>query len=291
VDNIGFGFGSLDGLTDGSRNSSVGHGALTHTTSGDDNTAVGSQSLFWNETGSSNTAVGRRALFGVPSASHAASSNTAIGNSALLNTTADDNTAIGSGALASNTTGTDNVAVGRSAGSSATTGSNNIYLGANVFGVAGESNTMYLGRVGTQTRTFIAGVRGIQTVNANAIPVLIDSAGQLGTVSSSRRYKEDIQDMAGVSQRLLDLRPVTFRYTQPFSDGAKPVQFGLIAEEVADVFPELVVRDEEGRPETVQYQNLSVLLLNELQKLAREHRTRIEVLERELAALRQDRRQ
>jgi hypothetical protein len=106
-------------------------------------------------------------------------------------------------------------------------------------------------------------------VNADAIPVMIDSAGQLGTVSSSRRFKEDIRDMASTSQRLLQLRPVTFRYRQPFGDGSKPVQYGLIAEEVAEVFPELAVRGADGEVETVQYQTLSVLLLNELQKLQR----------------------
>ena len=127
---------------------------------------------------------------------------------------------------------------------------------------------MYLG--GTQTKAFIAGVRGITTVNANAIPVMIDSAGQLGTVSSSRRFKEEIREMADASRRLLQLRPVTFRYKQPFGDGSKPLQYGLIAEEVAEVFPELAVRTADGQIETVHYQMLSVLLLNELQRLQSE---------------------
>jgi hypothetical protein len=117
---------------------------------------------------------------------------------------------------------------------------------------------------------FITGIRGITTANNNAIPVLIDSSGQLGTVSSSRRYKEDIHDMADASRRLLQLRPVTFRYTQAYGDGSKPQQFGLIAEEVAEVFPELAVRDAEGRIDTVHYETLNVLLLNELQKQQRE---------------------
>jgi hypothetical protein len=138
---------------------------------------------------------------------------------------------------------------------------------------------MYLGKVGFQTKTFIAGVRGITTINANAIPVMIDSAGQLGTVSSSRRVKEDIHDMDNVSQRLFQLRPVTFRYTQAFAGGAKPVQYGLIAEEVAEVFPELAVMNAGGEPETVKYQDLSVLLLNELQRLQQ----RVEALERQMA--------
>ena len=139
--------------------------------------------------------------------------NTASGFQALEpNTTGSFNTASGAQALISNTTGSSNTAVGAGAGSNATTGSNNIYLGASVSGVAGESNTMYLGLQGTQTKTVIAGIRGTTTGAADAIPVLIDSLGQVGTVSSSRRYKEDIENMAGASGRVLSLRPVTFRY-------------------------------------------------------------------------------
>ena len=139
--------------------------------------------------------------------------------------------------------------------------SNNIYVGAEVRGVAGESNTIYLGKQGTQTKTVIAGIRGITTVNADAIPVLIDSAGQLGTISSSIRFKEDIRDMADTSRKVLDLRPVTFRYTQAYGDGSKPIQYGLIAEEVAEVFPELAVRNAAGEVDTVHYETLNVLLL------------------------------
>jgi hypothetical protein len=144
---------------------------------------------------------------------------------------------------------------------------------------------MYLGKIGAQTRTFIAGVRGITTVNADAIPVMIDSAGQLGTLSSSRRFKEDIVDMADASRRLFHLRPVRFRYSQAYSDGSKPVQYGLIAEEVAEVFPELAVRSASGGFDTVHYETLSVLLLNELQKQNAEmerQRERIEMLEKRL---------
>jgi hypothetical protein len=174
-------------------------------------------------------------------------------------------------------------------------GSNNIYLGAGVLGVSGESNSIYLGKLGTQTRTFIAGIRGITTVNADAIPVMIDSAGQLGTVSSSRRFKEDIQAMGDSSSRLFKLRPVTFRYNQAYGDGSKPIQYGLVAEEVAEVFPELAVRSADGSVETVHYEKLSVLLLNELQRQERElghqldemqrQRTRIDALEQRLNQL------
>ena len=210
--------------------------------------------------------------------------NTASGFQALEpNTTGSFNTASGAQALISNTTGSSNTAVGAGAGSNATTGSNNIYLGASVSGVAGESNTMYLGLQGTQTKTVIAGIRGTTTGAADAIPVLIDSLGQVGTVSSSRRYKEDIENMAGASGRVLSLRPVTFRYKKAFTDGSKPIQYGLIAEEVADVFPDLVVYNEDGEPETVKYHVLATMLVNELQKQQREFQKQ----QREFQALQQ----
>jgi hypothetical protein len=198
-------------------------------------------------------------------------SNTGVGVGTLgYNTDGRFNTAIGMFALQNNTLGSNNVAVGNNSGILAT-GFNNVYLGANVFGVAGESRTMYLGNNdpvagSTINKTFIAGIRGITTVNADAIPVVIDSAGQLGTISSSRRFKEDIRDMGDASRRLFKLRPVTFRYQQAFGNGLKPIQFGLIAEEVAAVFPELAVRNADGQLDTVHYETLSVLLLNEVQK-------------------------
>ncbi len=251
----------------GGSNTASGLLALNANTTGNFNTASGSRALIANTTGFSNTASGDRAL----TANTTGNSNAASGVSALLsNTTGSDNTASGHGALNDNTTGGNNTAVGTSAGSNATTGSNNIYLGASVVGVAGESNTMYLGLQGTQTMTVIAGIRGITIGVANAIPVLIDSNGQVGTVSSSRRYKEDIEEMAGASSSVLSLRPVTFRYRQAFNDGSKPIQYGLIAEEVADVFPDLVVYNEDGEPETVKYHLLATMLVNELQKQQRE---------------------
>ena len=231
---------------------------------------------FLHSFGTHNTFPGRNAenftLTGI--------NNTAVGESALfLNTRGARNTAVGEDALR-NTTGDDNTAVGQDAGFRATTGDHNIYLGANVGGVPGEANTMYLGLVGTQTTTFIAGVRGI-TTGADAIQVLIDSIGQLGTVSSSRRYKEDIQDMGRASAGLLDLRPVTFRYTQASTDGATPIQYGLIAEEVAAIYPDVVVYNDAGQPETVQYRKVNAMLLNEVQ---RQHR-QIEAQQEQLEAL------
>ncbi len=184
------------------------------------------------------------------------------------NTTGNSNTASGQNALENNTTGSNNIALGNDAGSSVTTGSANILIGNP--GVAAESNTIRIGG-GPQTKAFIDGIRGVTTGVANAIPVLIDSSGQLGTVSSSRRYKEDIRDMADSSSGLMKLRPVTFRYTKAYANGDRPVQPGLIAEEVFEVFPDLVVHDSEGEIETVQYHKLIPMLLNELQKQERQN--------------------
>ncbi len=269
------GAGALARNTTGVFNIAVGRTTLENNTTGTANTGAGTLALRMNTTGSLNTASGHLALFDNVSGD----GNTAVGHRTLIfNTTGSGNTAVGNIAL-ENTTGFSNVAIGQHAGQHATTGSNNIYLGAEVLGVAGESNTMYLG--GTQTKAFVAGVRGITTVNPDAIPVVVDSAGQLGTISSSRRFKEDINDMGSASQRLLQLRPVTFRYTQTYGNGTKPIQFGLVAEEVAEVFPELAVRNAKGEVETVHYDTLNVLLLNELQQQQR----RIDELERKLNAL------
>jgi hypothetical protein len=172
------------------------------------------------------------------------------------------NVALGDGTLTSNN-GSQNVAVGAFAGSNLTTGSFNIDI--NNSGVAGDVQTTRIGD-SSQFAAFIGGIRGRTTGTANAIPVLIDSNGQLGTTSSSRRYKEDIDDMAEASAGLMRLHPVTFRYKKAYVDGLKPVDYGLIAEEVAEVYPDLVARDSEGRVETVQYQKLTPMLLNELQK-------------------------
>jgi hypothetical protein len=191
--------------------------------------------------------------------------NTAIGEGSLVsNTTGYNNTAIGWMSLGNNTTGDDNIALGAGAGAALTTGDRNIDIGSG--GWWGESRTLRIGsddpEVG-QTRTFIAGIHGTATGKADAVTVLIDSAGQLGTVSSSIRFKQDVADMGDATSRLLDLRPVTFRY-KAHPDG--PRHFGLIAEEVDEVMPELVVRDATGQPESVAYHLLPAMLLNELQK-------------------------
>ena len=262
--NTASGQAALTDNTTGYWNTASGRNALQSNTEGGFNTATGANALRANTTGSTNTATGYNSLF----ANTTGSQNTATGLQALhINSSGIGNTSMGIQSLGSNTTGHQNVAVGFLAGSNATTGSSNIYLGGSVMGVAGESNTMYLGKVGTQTTTFIAGVRGAITGVADAIPVVIDSNGELGTISSSRRFKEDIHDMpASLGDRLLGLRPVTFRYTQVYTDGSKPVQFGLVAEEVAEVFPELAVRNAAGEIETVHYETLNVLLLKQFQE-------------------------
>ena len=301
ADNTAVGERALQQITSASGNTAIGALALTNNTTGAGNTAVGGNAMFWNVSGGGNTAMGTGAL----TTNNDGSGNTAIGNGSMsFNASGSSNSAFGFGSLSKNDSGSSNTAVGTSAllnivgghynvaiGAQAgvdSTGSNNIYLGANVTGVANESNTMYLGRVGTQSKAYIAGVRGITTLNADAIPVMIDSAGQLGTLSSSIRFKEDIRDMGDASGRLFQLRPVTFRYAQAFKDGLKPIQYGLVAEEVAQAFPELAVRNADGGVDTVHYERLSVLLLNEVQKQQRElhhQQERIDSLERLLNRL------
>ncbi|CAN5295334.1 hypothetical protein BH23VER1_BH23VER1_20910 [soil metagenome] len=147
--------------------------------------------------------------------------------------------------------------------------------------MAAEARTNRLGSA--QTRAFVAGIRGRTTGNSNAITVMIDRDGQLGTISSSRRYKEDIQDMAtaNTSEALMRLRPVTFRYKDAYQDGGKPIQYGLIAEEVAEIFPDLAVFDDEGQPETVKYHLLAPMLLHEMQQ----QQVKLEEKDRQLGEL------
>jgi hypothetical protein len=256
--NTATGAQALRSNTTAVHNTATGFRALYANTSGYENVAVGSKAMFNNTYGQRNTAAGYRALY----SQMFGSNNVAIGISSLFtNSSGSYNVAIGDSALYSNTTGSGNIGIGVFGGI-AVTGSSNIVIGGP--GVGGESLTTRIGQ--GQTRAFIAGIRGVTTANANAVPVLIDSAGQLGTISSSRRFKEDVRDMEDATERLLDLRPVLFRYRG--REG--PDEVGLIAEEVAEVFPELVVHDAEGKPETVKYHLLGTMLLNELQRMQRE---------------------
>ena len=257
----------------GNNNTASGSRALSANSTGDRNTANGGRALRNNNTGSDNTANGYQALvnnrtiagdpgnFNTASGSQALSSNstgdnnTAVGFQALSsNSTGRNNTAIGFEALL-NSTGDGNIAIGSGAGRNVTTGRGNIMIGVN--GPAADDSFV----------TMIGQIYGKTTRDIRTLNVLIDQRGQLGTATSSRRHKEDIEDMAGASDSLLNLRPVTFRYKKAFVDGDKPIQYGLIAEEVAEVFSDLVVYNDDGEPEAVKYRLLSTLLLNEFQKL------------------------
>ncbi|MFI4919686.1 MAG: tail fiber domain-containing protein [Legionellales bacterium] len=243
-------------------NLALGIGALPVSPANGSNTAIGNDALGSNQTGRFNAAIGQAAL----SNNMSGESNTALGLEALLlNISGNGNTAIGQSALVSNSTGQDNIAIGFFSGSAAPPANNNsIYIGA--FGSGSDaSGTIYIGTYGAQTSFFVTGVSGVTTGVNDAVPVVIDSNGQFGTISSSRRFKEDIQDMAKASQNIMRLRPVTFRYIKPYNDGSKPIQYGLIAEEVAEVYPDLVVYSADGQIQSVKYQVLDVLLLNELQ--------------------------
>lgn len=260
--NTAVGEQALNDNTEGSRNTALGENTLLRSTEGNDNTAVGQDALFHNTVGNLNTAVGKAALWG----NLGGDSNTAVGYFALHDNTGNFNVAVGETALENNKSGAFNTAVGYEAGRNWTDGGHNIAIGVCSNGKVGDSFTTRIGGGLCQTRAFIAGIRGRTTGHSNAIPVLIDSSGQLGTVSSSARYKEDIADLGSRSSALMELRPVEFRYKQAFDDGEKPLQYGLIAEEVARVLPELVVYDAEGKPETVKYHWLSTLLVNEIQR-------------------------
>jgi len=278
--NTASGYGALNSNNIGQNNTASGANAMLFNTSGTFNTATGYQALYSNTVGTDNTASGVQALFfntdGVD--------NVASGYDAMyLNTHGSSNTAVGQFALFDNITGSNNTALGDSAGGNVSTGSNNIEIGNP--GTASDNGVIRIGTAGSQTSALIAGIYGTKTSANNAVQVLIDSNGNLGTISSSRRYKEDIQDMGDASSGLMRLRPVTFRYQKPFADGSKPVQYGLIAEEVAEVYPDLVARSADGQIETVKYQLLDPMLLNEVQRQQAEIRDLQERLSKMEAAL------
>jgi hypothetical protein len=291
ISNSAFGSEAMLANTTGYRNTAVGGSALVANTTGYDNTAVGFEALQNNTTGIQNTAIGRYALYN----NQTGNSNVAVGPGALNNpSSGNGNLAVGYGALQTLFSGNFNIALGNYAGDNLADGTSNIYIGSpyrpspsDIYPTYSENGTIRLGTPATHTRLFVAGVRGVTTGIPNGISVLIDSDGQLGTVSSSARYKEDIQDMLAKSERIYDLRPVVFRYREAFANGSKPEQFGLIAEQVAEVFPELVVRNEDNLPETVKYHDLAVLLLNELQKERARSRAQEEKLEHLQASLEQ----
>jgi hypothetical protein len=225
-------------------NTVLGDDALILNTTGFQNTAFGSQALLSNTTGLDNTAIGARTL--------------------ESNTTGINNTAIGFNALPNNTNGNNNIALGSNAGFNLANDSNNIAIGNR--GDAGESNTIRIGN-GTHNATFIAGISGAPA--AGGVAVMIGSNGKLGTIASSERFKDKIQPMDKASEAILALKPVTFHYKKDLDPEGIP-QFGLVAEQVEKVNPDLVARDADGKAYTVRYEAVNAMLLNEFLK---EHRT------------------
>jgi uncharacterized coiled-coil protein SlyX len=260
-ENTATGSHALESNTAGELNMANGYQALATNTTGYGNTAAGSASLYRNTTGGRNTAAGLQAL----SLNTTGSNNVAAGDLALFsNTTGRYNTSLGSSALFFNTTGDSNIAIGESAGSNLTTGKNNINLGNS--GNAGESAKIRIGNR-AHKNTYIAGISGVTV--ANGVGVIIDTEGHLGTINSSKRFKDAIKPMGDASEPILALTPVTFRYKHELDLEGIP-QFGLVAEEVEKVNPDLVARDEQGKPYTVRYEAVNAMLLNEFLK---EHRT------------------
>jgi hypothetical protein len=261
-DNTAVGDHALTSQTGEGPNTAVGSGALFNNTIGDSNTANGTFALFSNTEGSSNTASGHRALF----SNTEGSGNTANGFTTLQNNTIGGfNTAIGFQALQSNDTGSANTAIGNQAlFSSTNTGNTALGTSAGAF-VTDASNVICIGSLGANVSDscFISNIRDVTTQNADAIAVVIDSAGQLGTISSSARFKKEIKAMNKASEAVLALKPVTFHYKD---DATRTPQFGLIAEDVAKVNPDLVVRDKKGEIYTVRYDAVNAMLLNEFLK-------------------------
>jgi hypothetical protein len=287
--NTAEGTGALFSLTTGTNNTANGFYALDHNTIGYDNTAVGNTALYSNTGGYKNTANGHNALYtnttgdyntatgaGSLKLNTSGTYNTANGYGALnVNTTGFGNTANGAGALFHNTTGRLNIVLGAAAGQNLTTGNNNIDISNP--GVAAESNIIRIGNevaftdlVGivhpAHTKTFIAGIHGATA--SGAVTVYVNSSGQLGTLPSSARFKHDIQSMDKASEAILALKPVTFHYKAEIDPKGIP-QFGLVAEEVEKVNPNLVTRDDQGKVYTVRYEAVNAMLLNEFLK---EHR-------------------
>ena len=280
TENTAVGTAALELNDSGGFNTAVGAFALfnSNTSTGSRNTAIGRKALFNNTTGDENTAVGTSGFGGGPALfrNTIGRFNTAVGGAALSNNTdGDDNTAVGSGALNSNvhgnenaavglnalnnSTGHNNVALGNYAGFSVSDGSNNIYIGYMMEGTTSESNACYIGSIFGQT-------------NNLGVPVFIDANGKLGTLTSSKRFKEDIKPMDNTSEALFSLKPVSFHYKKEI-DPAGTSQLGLVAEDVERVNPDLVVRDKQGTAYSVRYEQVNAMLLNEFLK---EHRAFVE---------------
>jgi endosialidase-like protein len=252
---------ALINVTTGSTNTAIGFDALSSTTTGGFNTATGNQALQNNTNGVNNTAHGNQALLG----NTTGNSNTAVGGGALAtNTTGKENTAVGASALLNNP-GSANLALGFEAGVNLTAGNDNVYI-ANP-GFVQESKRIHIGLPGFHNATFIAAISG--SFVPGGVGVIVGSNGKLGTVVSSERFKAEIKPMDKASEVILALKPVTFLYKKEIDPESIP-QFGLVAEEVEKVNPDLVARDADGKPYTVRYEAVNAMLLNEFLK---EHRT------------------
>jgi trimeric autotransporter adhesin len=257
--NTAMGFQALFGDINGDHNTAVGWLALQHNTEGLANTATGADAMRNNTTGDANAAFGMFALY--------------------TNSTGNRNTVIGVESLKRNN-GSDNIAIGYEAGMNIGTGSNTICIGH--AGVASDSNTIRIGTAGNQSNTFIAGISGVTV--AGGVAVVIDANGHLGTSTSSGRYKEAIKPMDKASETILSLKPVTFRYKHELDPNDVP-QFGLVAEEVEKVNPDLVARDEQGKPYTVRYEAINAMLLNEFLKEHRRNQQQESKIERQEAKI------
>jgi hypothetical protein len=319
VQNTANGVSALGSNTIGAFNTASGVNALTSNTSGNHNTATGVNALRTNTTGSNNTAFGLNALF-----ANTGNGNTGIGRSSLSeNTSGIENTATGELALANSTTGDRNVAVGADALLSNTEGSFNVAAGFNALGdnatgrsnigvgpqalssnVAGSNNTAIGALAGINSTgdfnvyvgagmTGVAGensttrIRNIYPSVANGRAVYVNSDNKIGTLSSSRRYKEEIKPIGNASETLFALKPVSFRYKKEL-DAGRALSFGLIAEDVAQVSPDLITRDDNGNPQSVRYEAVNAMLLNEFLKEHRaflEEQSKVQKLEKQVAAL------
>jgi hypothetical protein len=288
--NTAVGYHALKLNTTGLSNTAIGFVALVNNTTGQQNVAIGAGTLLDNTTGSLNTALGDGTLqfnngdsnVGIGFAlfyNRTGNANTATGVNALLhNTTGNNNTAYGLNALGNNN-GSNNIALGYGAGVNLVKGENDIDIGN--AGVAGDAGVIRIGTTGTHTATFVAGIRGVPISGGTEVGV--NASGQLGVRASSARYKDAIKPMDKASEAILALKPITFRYKHDLDPKDIP-QFGLVAEEVEKVNPDLVARDDEGKPYTVRYEAVNAMLLNEFLK---EHR-KVESLEKAMAEQQKD---
>ena len=275
-DNTGSGYQALYSNTTGNYNTASGTNALQSNSTGGENTATGFEALAYNTTGINNSAAGAAALYSNTIGNY----NDASGQAALYsNTSGNGNEASGHAALFLNTTGSYNVAVGYAAGYDQTTGSNNIYISHR--GRAGESGVTRIGTSDAQTKTYIAGITGTQVTGS---AVYVTSSGQLGVLASSERYKTAILPMGENTKKLEQLRPVSFHLK---ADPNAAVQYGLIAEEVDKVYPELVIRDDKGKIQGVRYDELAPMLLNEMQNERKETAAKINAQAAEIRDLKQ----